>query len=197
MTTAEVVSKVHRGGVVDGRLAFACFTTDGKLRWRLSRSWISVLPDPGGPPPRDMVWVMLNPSTADHATDDATIRRCVGYAVREGCQSVTVVNLFPHVYTRPESLLRVCDGDTWWAATNRQMIADAASPATLGHIRPPLVVCAWGAWGGHRDLAWAADDVRRLLRARGVACYALGFNKTGQPLHPLRLRKDAPLLRVS
>jgi hypothetical protein len=47
----------------------------GKYRYWLERKW-----GPGTP----QVFVMLNPSTADASEDDPTIRRCMGFARREG-----------------------------------------------------------------------------------------------------------------
>jgi hypothetical protein len=32
-----------------------------------------------------MVWIMLNPSTADHEIDDPTILACIDFAKRNGC----------------------------------------------------------------------------------------------------------------
>src|SRR5260370_42199890 len=56
-----------------------------------------------------MTWIMLNPSTAGARRDDATIRRCRGFANREGCSSIEVVNLFALVATKPRALLSDLD----------------------------------------------------------------------------------------
>lgn len=55
----------------------------GKYRYSLSRRWGEIR---AGRPP--IVFVMLNPSTADHTVDDPTIRRCIAFAKRENPNAV-------------------------------------------------------------------------------------------------------------
>ena len=53
-----------------------------------------------------MLVVMLNPSTATDEVDDPTIRRCIGFAKREGCAWLKVGNLSPvraYEAQRPDS----------------------------------------------------------------------------------------------
>ena len=52
--------------------AGAMISADGQYRYRLWRTW--------DPSLHKLVWVMLNPSTADGQTDDPTIRRCISVA---------------------------------------------------------------------------------------------------------------------
>lgn len=73
----------------------------GRYRYFLER----VLPSGDGA----MCFVMLNPSTADGEADDATIRRCIYFAGREGCKNLWVVNLFAFRATDPRELLKVDD----------------------------------------------------------------------------------------
>src|SRR5689334_20041621 len=64
----------------------------GLYRYRLTRRW--------GDGPA-LLFVMLNPSTADATEDDPTIRRCTGFAKREGMPAIEVVNLFAWRATDP------------------------------------------------------------------------------------------------
>ena len=57
-----------------------------------------------GPGERAAAFILLNPSTADAATDDPTIRRCLGFARRWGCGRFFVLNLFAFRATYPAEL---------------------------------------------------------------------------------------------
>jgi len=50
-------------------------------------------------------FVMLNPSTADANSDDATIRKCMGFADAWGLGGIWVVNLFALRSTNPYGLV--------------------------------------------------------------------------------------------
>ena len=54
---------------------------DRYYRYSLWRQWDE------GP---SVLWIMLNPSTADVYVDDPTIRRCVGFAKAWGCSRIEV-----------------------------------------------------------------------------------------------------------
>ena len=53
---------------------------------------------------RTLVMVMLNPSTADHTTDDPTIRRCIGFGREMNYGTLLVLNLFALRATNPAEL---------------------------------------------------------------------------------------------
>ena len=140
-----------------------------RYRYRLSRQLVGA---------GVVAFVMLNPSTADAETDDATIRRCIGYARAWGFGLLEVVNLFAWRATNPAELL---------AAT------DPIGPDNDEHIiavtrNADLVIAAWGAGGVLHD---RDRNVSCLLGHFGVALNALVKTRNGMPGHPLRLRKDA------
>lgn len=126
-----------------------------------------------------MVFVMLNPSTADASQDDPTIRRCMGFAEREWWGGILVVNLFAFRSSSPAVMK---------AAPN------PIGPENNRHIEHLLaqehgpIVCAWGSHGSFLGRDQAA---KRLLGGR-LMC--LGKTNAGQPKHPLYLPKDAELV---
>ncbi|MFF4607789.1 DUF1643 domain-containing protein [Streptomyces sp. NPDC001339] len=133
------------------------------------------------------VFVLLNPSEATAYQDDATLRRLVGFARREGHGGLVLANAFAVRSKSPYIL------DTH---------SPAALAATVGEHNDELlqllaqeagdVVVGWGIWG--RVFSRAAA-VEQLLTGNGARLWALGLTKDGHPRHPLYLAKAAPLTR--
>lgn len=153
-----------------GALLSAC----RRYRYRLWRTWDSSKPV--------MVWVMLNPSTADAYEDDATIRRCVGFAKLWGFGGIVVVNLFALISTDPKGLLE--GGNPVGRPENVEHLYAVVDP------KPDLIVAAWG--NNVPKNFWDHEQsVVSMLRGRGAKC--LGFTQSGKPRHPLRLNYGTEL----
>lgn len=145
----------------------------GQYRYALTRYW-------GDGPMAG--FIMLNPSTADATLDDPTIRRCIGFAKREGCGSLVVVNLYALRSTNPSALRGHLHpiGPEW-----RKHFDEA-----IAHVDGPLIA----AWGADPSVAAQRFTVQQVLRKAGRAAVCLGKNKDGSPKHPLYVRGDAPLV---
>lgn len=139
-------------------------------RYRLWRIWEPDLPR--------LVWIMLNPSTADAEMNDPTIRRCIGFAKREGCGGIEVVNLYALRSTDPSALGKH---------------PDPVGPENLAYLDQAMesgsdLVAAWGAWTGPARMHSVA---RSLLPDAELLC--LGRTKKDRaPRHPLYVRADQP-----
>jgi hypothetical protein len=152
----------------------ALISDDGLYRYWLTRRWNT------GP---TATFVMLNPSTADAAIDDPTIRRCIGFAKAWGCGGLTVVNLYALRSTDPKGLWTA--GDPVGPENDSHLSAFAVVASQLGW---PLVA----AWGANAK----PDRVAQVLDLPGMAALtALGVTKDGAPRHPLYLRTDAQPMR--
>lgn len=138
-------------------------------RYALSRSWGKG---------RTMMFIGLNPSTADENALDPTLRRVIGFAKREGCGTVWMGNLFAYRATKPLNMMQAPDPV---GPRNDQWLRDMARWADV-------IVAGWGTHGAflRRDAG-----VRRLLQGWKVHC--LKLTTSGQPGHPLYLRADSPL----
>lgn len=145
----------------------------GRYRYLLTRRWAQ------GPA---ATFVMLNPSTADALTDDPTIRRCIGFARREGCGALAVINLYSLRATDPAVLAR----DPYPHGPRSATHAAEALRAADGPV-----ICAWGA-----DPMASGERLGMLdlIRAAGHRPMCLGMTKGGHPRHPLYLPADMPLV---
>ena len=81
----------------------AVFSRCKTYRYSLERLWETETPV------KRVVFIGLNPSTADHRVDDPTIRRCMGFAERWGYNALRVVNLFAYRTPYPEELKKAQD----------------------------------------------------------------------------------------
>lgn len=127
-----------------------------------------------------IMFIGLNPSTADERHDDPTVRRCIGFARSWGYGSLVLVNLFAYRATNPKELKTVYDpvgprNDVW---------------ISIEKVMAERIVAAWGNYGTlfGRDKAVLAtlDKV-----------YCLGVTKAGCPRHPLYVASDTPLQEMN
>jgi len=130
---------------------------------------------------RPILFVMLNPSTADAELDDPTIRRCKAFAERDGFTQLTVVNLFALRATDPAGLK--IDHDPIGPENDRYLQEEI-----LAHGSTGLVVAAWGAH------PFATERAKHVLRMGVFDC--LGKTKAGFPRHPLYIRSDQPFVTM-
>lgn len=170
----------------------ALFSPDEKYRYTLTRTFLG--PNNGLPVnPKSVMFIMLNPSTADAAEGDPTIRRCMTYARDWGYDKLIVCNLFGLRATDPRQLYR--EYDPIGADNDRHieamLILNRRAHKTPGYTLPshewPLVVCAWG---DHGKLGGRGTVMIQNLRQMGIAPHYLALNASGQPSHPLYLKKD-------
>lgn len=153
----------------------ALISDDGLYRYRLGRSW------DWSAGSRMVYFLMLNPSTADAEVDDATIRRCIGFARSWGYGRLVVGNLYGYRATHPRDLVRA--EDPVGPSNDVNVLSDA--------MLADRIVCAWGA---HPMAVRRASAVLGLLQEAGLGSLVghLGRTKEGQPRHPLRLPKTTP-----
>lgn len=126
---------------------------------------------------------LLNPSTADAARDDPTIRRCRAQVRRARLSGLLVWNLFAYRATLPADLKRA---------------DDPVGPANNGAIGLALslarrTILGWGTHGAHRG---RDAEVLPLCHASGSPLHVLGLTQGGAPLHPLYLAADRRCRRL-
>lgn len=160
----------------------AHFSPDRRWRHRLWRRWSEHPP---------VVFVGLNPSTADAQHNDPTIRRMIGFARRDGFGGIEVVNLFDYCATDPAGL---------WTAPPAQR----RSPGWRDHLKTAcadasVAIVCWGSSKAtnrarQQSLQHAETQTLQWLRKHPVNLQCFGKTARGHPRHPLYLSKNAPLV---
>ncbi|OIA98736.1 hypothetical protein AK95_16385 [Paenibacillus sp. LC231] len=148
----------------------AVFDSEKKYRYLLTRKWDLTLPK--------LLYIMLNPSTANEVLEDQTSRQCLYFANKFKYGSLEVVNLYSLISTNPKRL--------------KESLIDPVGPETDKYIveaalRADRVVIAWGEkhFFNKRD-----KQVMELLRSERIGLFCLKKAKSGQPRHPSRLGHD-------
>jgi len=143
----------------------AMLSHDEKYRYALWRTWDKNKPV--------VMFIMLNPSTADAKKDDPTIRKCIAYAKSWGYGTLIVGNLYAFRSKNPKSLefeeYPIGPNCNSWLQTLSKM-AD-------------LRVAAWG----NKILSR-----KRIKQVENLipSLHYLELSKSGNPKHPLYLRKN-------
>lgn len=142
------------------------FSDDRIYRYTLYREWPAENAREGC-----VMFIGLNPSTADEVKDDPTIRRCKGFARSWGFRRMFMLNLFAFRATNPREMMAATDpigpdNDRWLCE----------------HAESSAIVVA--AWGRHGEFQGRDRAVRRFLRK----IYQIGDAE--YPRHPLYLKSD-------
>jgi len=130
-----------------------------------------------------VLFVLLNPSTADQDDNDPTITRCIGYATDWGYSNLWVANAFAYRSKDPYAMIK----------------AHKRGEDVIGPLNDPLIRCASSladrvvcAWGNHARLGDRAAALRKLIEgdapdgADHPVPHVLKLNhKTREPVHPL------------
>ena len=140
-------------------------------RYELHRTWDKSKPK--------VLFIMLNPSTADAMNDDATTIRCINYAKRWGFGGMMIGNIYPFRAKRPKDLKKWINDDS---------IDIKSYSSNVDHVyemahKADLIICAWGS--NHKGIP-------KWLKELDVSQHYLELCKDGlTPKHPLgNLSKD-------
>lgn len=124
---------------------------------------------------RIIVWCMLNPSTADHRKDDATIRRVMRFSKDWGYDIVIVVNFFAFRSRNPKVLkpLIKMHGLLYVTGEDNQFWQD------YWIEKADRLVIGWG-----NNLYVDPVEIAQMF----PDAYCLGLTKSLQPKHPLMIK---------
>lgn len=149
----------------------AVISSDGKYRYQLLRKWDDRLPL--------ILFIMLNPSTADADIDDPTIRRCIEFAKSWGFGGLMVGNLYAYRATDPKQLKNspeISDTAVWLREINEKHIR-------IMEQKCDMVIFAWGT--DKHAFDWHVLKYKQLF----PHAKAITISKHHKPCHPLYLKK--------
>ena len=141
-----------------------------KYRYKLTRTWDE--------DKKKVLFIMLNPSTANHIENDLTTIRCINFAEKWGYGGIMIGNIYPFRAKRPKHLKEWLEIRMNPMALNENMI----------HVREmakqtDLIVCAWGC--NHPDIPVWVEELGDLF-------YLELCKDDITPKHPLgNISKDA------
>ncbi|MBN2542080.1 DUF1643 domain-containing protein [bacterium] len=141
------------------------FSSCKTYRYALWRTWNIHLPR--------VMFIGLNPSTADEVVNDPTVRRCMSFAMSWGFGGINLGNVFAYRTSNPHKLAFVEDpigpeNDRWLLELSQQA---------------SIVVAAWGNYG---DFQHRSEHVTKLF----PELYCISRTKQDHPAHPLYLPCD-------
>jgi hypothetical protein len=161
-----VPSQINRG---------AKFSPCKKYRLQLWRLWDDQLPI--------IMFLMLNPSSADAHNDDPTIRRCVNFTKNWGYGGFYIGNLYPLISSKPKLLLESLSVSHSENKLNLDEMAEKCDK----------IICAWGNFEIVKKLGIPNDfliDYKNKL-------YYISKSKNETPKHPLYLKSSLKLKKYN
>jgi hypothetical protein len=151
------------------------FSPCGCYRLWLSRNW-SARQFTDGRCGQFVLWIGMNPSTAEADVDDPTVRREMLFTRAMGFDVYVKANLMDYRATDPKALPTASPRSEGNLSCIESLAAEAGR-----------VVLAWGALP--KRFRRYADDALALLSGRQLFC--MGKTADGSPRHPLYLPKSA------
>ena len=127
-----------------------------------------------GPSSNAVMFLMLNPSTADENQDDPTIRRCIGFARSWRFGWMHVTNLSPLRATDPKELRAQGLESPKVRKRNMEAVLQTAS-------KSDMIVAAWGDKGVWEN---RASKMLKAMKHYGHDVYCLQLTRKNQPRHP-------------
>lgn len=150
----------------------AAFSDCRKYRYALWRIWDKRKPF--------IMFIGLNPSTANEHENDATIRSVERISINNGYGGFYMMNCFPFVSTNPKDLIAIADSpeqhlNNTWLMEMKLKCSD--------------VVFAWGNFDVVKDLKRDTELSEMFPKAK-----VLVKNKNGSPRHPLYVPSNVELV---
>ena len=140
------------------------FSECHKYRYALWRIWDASKPF--------VMFIGLNPSTANETTDDNTIRRVKSFAHKWGYGGVYMMNCFAYISTDPNVLIDKANDPEHYYLNNTWLMEIK--------LKCSEVIFAWGSFDIVKQMSRDQELIEMFPKAK-----ALIINQDGSPRHPL------------
>lgn len=149
----------------------------GEYRYWLSRVWDIKKPL--------VLFVGINPSTANAERDDITVKKLIHYCNDWGYGGFYIINLYGYITSTPDFLRSVSDpiGKENYRIIRKLLNREWAK-----------IIFMWGSNGkalDYRDII----DIVGLFKDKKDLVYCFSKNRDGGPTHPGRLSYDVKLIK--
>lgn len=130
---------------------------------------------------RMILWIMLNPSTANAAKDDQTLKTIVTFSEIWGYTRILVGNLYAYRATRPEDLHAAMKAGKDVVGNPQNNIILTQMIDRIRRSRGEVMA----AWGGNAKLERVKEVVSIVSIGGDMPLKCLRVNGDGSPVHPL------------
>ncbi len=156
----------------------ASFSSCGSYRWILSREINASK--------TELIFIGLNPSSANYEENDPTLKRLIGFSEIWGFGKLSVINLFARISTKPK-ILKFCDDPV---GSKNDFVLEKNIKYWLANDLCQL----WIGWGVNGKLMNRDESVLKKIKNKyAKQPYVIGITKNGCPMHPLYVGKSKKL----
>lgn len=155
------------------------FSPDRRYRYTLEDRWVWF----GSQEPKRIMWIGLNPSTADEGKLDPTLKRIESFSRAWDFEAFVMTNLFAFRATKPRDCFAAEDPV---GIDNNLWLHETAAKCSL-------IVAAWGVQSAPA-FGSRVNFVRGLLSQHASKFRCLGTTADGMPRHPLYVKGTTPLV---
>ncbi len=125
---------------------------------------------------KTIMWIGMNPSTADETVDHPTVKKEIGFSQRWGYGKYIKTNIIPYGSTNPNKID--------YKLLNKFAYENLTTILNLARN----VDCVLACWGRNNKLKQWANQVYNVLTIQKTEIFCLGKNRDGSPKHPLYLK---------
>lgn len=163
-----------------GKLPSAMISPCNKYRYLLSRQWDAKLPY--------LLFIGLNPSTADAQHDDPTTNKLIHLAKSWNYGGVIIVNLYAYIDSHQKVIWSLSTIEEKLGPDNRETIQALIQRDDIG-----MILAGWGddavTWrGGKIENDQYYQEIANLYHFITETCsrelYCLSYNNSGMPRNP-------------